>query len=430
MKQDRWLKDLAKGMFYLPDDPSNEVPGIVVNRGGRYQLELIGTFSKNSLHIGEPSISYPCVCGWLSEGGPVTLVGCWSSFSIHAPGMNTERCSFSYALKGHSFLSANSLRFAKVNAYISGLSAWLGVGGVTEEFEFELDSSKLKSWLAKYVQPERLTYELTSEVTLVIHFTFKKDGSAQSNISFEVDCGVEVACASEKDLLAIRKFVYGFQLLLMLFSGRRMDVAHNAVYSNQVIDPGGERLAALPIFFNDELREEKDQDIPHWFDFFIPFSAVKNDFQNSLRRWSDMLELYGEAVGTSLFDSPQITLQTRFLNLTNSLHQYVETDSNKRVSLIEALRQLLEPYCTQTFTSSVLKKIESSRHYYTHYNPLLAAKAAVGADLANMVDFLDMINRCALLERLGFSRDQVKDWISKSHRFNDRLSMNRWKGLP
>lgn len=85
--------------------------------------------------------------------------------------------------------------------------------------------------------------------------------------------------------------------------------------------------------------------------------------------------------------------------------------------LIDNCENLMKPIIAnrEEFIGRVLK----TRNYYTHYNPKLRNKSAVGDELNLMTHALRMILIFHLLKELGFSVETVNDIMSKSSYYND-----------
>lgn len=428
MKPKNWLADLAKGMFWLPEKPEHQVPGIIVNRDGRLRLELIGTFSEDSEGFPEGAF-YPYICGWLSNGGELTLVTCSSSVSFSAPGMSTEQSSFAVALKGRHFEAHTDLGFDQVGVHFSGLADWIGVSGLETNFETSEDGKRV--WTARYVQPGSIDYLRGDGTSVRFHSTASFPGErGRFDIALMQDCTVTLKFPAEVEISALQEQVHELHLLLRLFSGLELGATYDFVCNDRFRE--GVREQRLPIFLNrqqprEEIASPKTK-IAH-LDTFVPFSEVRADFEKYLEQWSGVRRKYGAAIDASLASHVKMNLENRFLNLVNSLQRYAEADAGSKLRLDEVLPMYLQPYCREVVASKAATLIKHTRHYYTHYSSELADKAADGADLANAVDLLDILNRCALLERLGIDRGQVRSWIANSHRFRDYLHMNRWKAL-
>jgi hypothetical protein len=427
MKPKNWLADLAKGMFWLPEKPEHQVPGIIVNRDGRLRLELIGTFSEDSAVL--QGAFYPHICGWLSNGGELTLLTCSSSVSFNAPGMSTEQSSFAVALKGRHFEALSDLVFDQVGVHFSGLSDWIGVSGLDTRFDASEDGKRV--WTARYVQPVSIDYRRPDGMFLSFHSTASFPGECgRFDVALMQECTVTLKYPSEAEISALREDVHELQLLLRLFSGLELEATYDFVCNGRFRD--GERDQRLPIFLNQRKpRQEVVKPKTNFaqLDTFVPFSEVRADFDKYLERWSAVRRKYGAAVDASLVNVVSMTLENRFLNLVNSLHRYAEVDAGRRLRLDQVLPMYLDPYCREAVASKALTLIKHTRHYYTHYSSDFVDKAADGADLANAVELLDILNRCALLERLGIDRECVRSWVADSRTFREYLHMNRWKAL-
>lgn len=426
MKPKNWLSDLAKGMFFLPESPSREVPGIIVSRGDRLRLELIGTFSDDeAAGLTFQSRRYPLICGWLSQGGPITLVSCSGSETFNAPGMSTEQISFAVAIKGHRFNAQDDLHFDSICVHFSDLSTWIGASGLHTEIELTDSLTKKIVWKARYEQPKSLCFSMLNGATLKIHFTASFPASSGAgDVALKQEC---LVASSGESLDKLRSRAYHLQLLIKLLSGYKIQATFDSVKQCEIVEGG--KPVAMPLYLNRKDGTDAEANRPHFADALVPFAEISDVLQRCIDKWMDIIAIYGDAVLVSLADVSGLPLQTRLLNLVNSLQRYSEADLGKKVVISAVLPKMLGPYCSSTVTDRAVDLIESSRHYFTHFNPTFSDRAASGAELANLVDLLDLVNRCALLERLDFKPVQIKDWVSKSLRFKDHLSMDRWSNI-
>jgi hypothetical protein len=422
MKPEEWLQDLAKGEWWLPSAPDERVPGILVSREGRLRLELIGSF-------GEPLSrnQYPVICGWLASGGEVTLFNCHGSVGLDMPGMATEKCSFARAIKGYHFSNLEQAKFRSLTAHIANLASWLGPHGLQVRLSF--DDAKFAEWSAVYKPVQPIELQLSHSQRIEIHFTVNIPGMGPTpSISMREDCLVEVLTDCDQEISALHDRVYAFELFAELLSGLQMTTTLGRVVHSEVLNDSG-KPAGLPVKAN--FRPSSDVQEPvSWTDIFIPYSEVRESFQDYLDKWLTLYDSLGAVVPASLVNKAEHPLEMQFLLLANAIHRYAETKSGcDRMDFADAMEEIIPLYCTPDAFKRARALLTDSRHYYTHYNPGRVEKAARGADLRNLTDLLEMVNRLYLLESIGFERERLMSWVSKSLHYREHLSMSRWMNV-
>ena len=129
----------ATGYWFLPDNPSREIPGTLrFSPSDGLTLSLSGT-----LHDKEgfqpPSIEKHAVIHGVTNESPYgkmfTLVDCFrSSASLHMPGFATETIHANSAYAGGHLLQEADLRFDEFSVYFSDLPNWIRLAGIQTDW--------------------------------------------------------------------------------------------------------------------------------------------------------------------------------------------------------------------------------------------------------------------------------------------------------
>lgn len=441
------LKDSPLGFFWLPGQHERQVPGAIVERDGVLQLELIELLAEASdcASTKGPSF-YPVIHGWLSKGGAVSLYNCVSGHNESIPGNEWERCSFAYAIKQRpeneedlysDDASIDLLRLA--NVHLGGLAEWVRLNGLQQHRQADATIHGGRRWTASYVLPEPRIYRVDPGLTVKLLATYQISNVGFLGLQLLQDATLEVSVDEARPFAELESKVHSVRQLLMLLSGLELRPTWNHV--GRVSD-----AETLPVFRNHMPRLSAE---PAHLQLrtLVPFEDISAELPELLSKWGGVLTAYGEAVATSLC-APYLahTSETKISNLVNCLVRYAEANADGKTAFGNFLKKInrahdrtayvveesVRRYCPnarEDFIREVSKEVEDARHYYTHFNPGLKVDAAVGARLANLIDFLDVINRCTLLEKLGLDRDRILQWVHKSHEYSRRFRMERFKEL-
>lgn len=432
------LKDSPLGWFWLPDQVDQQVAGVIIERNDKLRLELIEPFAERPLSTSTDERNfYPVICGWLSRGGAITLFSCSAGTSVNIPGNEWEFCSFAFAIQGQPLENAEDFLFNKATVHLTGLVDWTALNGLKEGWQENIAVHGGRTWTASYVLPEPRVFQADDGLMIKLHATCHSSTVGRFGTQFLQDAVLEVALQKGVAFLEMESKVHGIRQLLMLLSGLELRPTWN-----QVVRVSNED--ALSVFYNCAPRPDLEP-APPVLRTFVPFEDVSGELVGLLNRWVDVQKKYGDAVATGLFTLylPH-TYETKVSNLVNCLVWYAEADAGGELALKQGVRPLkggvaayvvektvrrYRPTVSSDFIRDLKEKIANTRHYYTHFNPAKKEFAAEGAELANLVDFLDVLNRCVLLEKLGLETDRILQWVHKSHEYGERFRMRRFQGF-
>lgn len=432
------LKDSPLGVFWLPGQEKRQVPGVIVERDGVLQLELLECLTEKLYSSSTQKQSYyPAIRGWLNKGGLVTLFKCSAGRNLNLPGNEWEWCSFAYAVQERSLEDTDGYLFNQANLRLDGLVEWTKINGLQEDWQEGLAVNGGRRWTASYVLPEPCVYRFDQGVTVKLLATCHFSNVGFLGLQLLQDATLEVSFEEVRPFAELESKVHSIRQLLMLLSGLELRPTWNHV--GHVSSD-----TTLPVFRNQTLRPTSGPAHPQ-LHVFVPFEDISSELSDLLNKWPDVQNLYGDAVATGLFTPylPHI-YETKISNLVNCLVRYAEAeaggktafrkflknikrDRDRTVYVVEESVRRYRPNAREDFIRDVSKEVEGARHYYTHFNPDLKEDAAEGARLANLVDFLDVINRCTLLEKLGLDRDRIIQWVQKSREHSRRFRMERFK---
>lgn len=439
------LKDSPLGVFWLPGQEGRQVPGVIVERGGVLRLELIERLVEApGASLAKGYAFYPVIHGWLSKGGAISLYKCVSGINSNIPGNEWEGFSFDYAIKQRTEnaedlyskdASIDLLRLA--NVQLGGLAEWTSLNGLQEQWHTDDTVQGGRRWTANYVLPEPRVYRVDPGLTVKLLATCHFSNVGFLGLQLLQDVTLEVSFEEARSFAELESKVHSIRLLLMLLSGLELRPTWNHVRRASDAE-------TLPVFRNHMPRLSAE---PAHLQLrtVVPFEDISVELPGLFSKWEGVQSAYGDAVATSLF-TPYLahTSEIKISNLVNCLVRYAEADAGGKTAFGKLLKKIdrdgdrtayvieegfrrYRPNAREDFIRDVSKEVENARHYYTHFNPHLKEDAAEGARLANLVDFLDVINRCVLLDKLGLGRDRIIQWVQKSHEYSKRFRMERFK---
>ena len=423
MTKGAWIPELAKGQWWLPHNASQKVPGVLTEKNGRFRLELIGTLDDKKPNF--EAARYPVVCGFLAQGGPVTLFSCVGTKSLSVPGMMTEQCSFSIAVKGHNFDGAADV-FDSLTCLHVSLLTWLNRSGFDIKV-LGIEDPQHFEWRAVYRRPESITWKWSDDFDFVVRFSVEGLPSgvhANKPITMRQVCSVEVVSDLPTTIVALHQAQYGLSLLISLLSGFTSQMTVVACESSLVEANGRRKQLELQL---DRIgtNEDAESSALDWQRALVPYQEVETEFADLVPRWRQLLEEQGEVIDAYFASKRAAHVEEQLVGGANAL-QRLEESSKGRLTFEVAVTEPINRYVSANVAAWVIPLLTKTRHYFTHFNPAERADAARGAQLANLVDLVDAIVTCKLLELLGFDTSRVKTFLGKSDHFQKRLMMNRW----
>lgn len=426
-----WLVDISRGEWWLPDAPHKRVPGVLVERNGRYRLELIGAFGAGE--FANDVRRYSVVCGFLASGGPVTLISCVGSMSLSVPGMITEDCSFRIAVKGHNFDTVGDV-FQSVSGHCPALLTWMNRSGLEVMLKFPNEGEMAPSfeWNAAYRIPETLIFNWSESVRFAVRIAvagLPTGAAATKPIRIEQICVVEATSTTPTTISSLQQALNGFELLVRLLSGFPRSLQITKCISPHATNDDG-RATVLEFQIDSSSIDYLDVENLDWREAWVPYSTVEENLPVLVPRWREILGRQGEVIYSYFAGRRAKHIEDQLVTCANTLQRLDESVRGRR-KFESAVSDAIHEYLPTDLATESVALLARTRHYFTHYNPDESDGAARGAQLANLVDLVDAIVTCKLLELLGFSVAEsvaeVKGFLDSNHEFGKRLSMSRWR---
>jgi hypothetical protein len=125
----------STGLWFLPDDPDTQIPGVFTfSDDGKLLLSLSGSF-QHTWNL--EAARYPIICGSVSEspyGKFITLFDCFAtSLRVGMSSAGVEKITANHGFAGTDFVESNEATFDGVNLYFTTLQSWLNISGMKFE---------------------------------------------------------------------------------------------------------------------------------------------------------------------------------------------------------------------------------------------------------------------------------------------------------
>lgn len=361
----RWLTDIAKGEWWLPATPERRVPGVLAERNGRYRLELIGTLDGGDFD--DNVTRYDVVCGFLTQGGPVTLTSCVGSKSFSMPGMIAESCNFRIALKGHNFDTLGN-SFLSVSGRCPAVLAWMNRSGL----EIKLTSqhgdlgAPTLEWSAVYRVPEPLIFDWNENVKFVVSIGVSglpTGAIASKPILIEQICFVEAKGATPTTISLLHQALHEFELLVRLLSGFPRSLQVTSCRSPHATTEEG-KVKALDFQFDSLLGDDVDVTSLNYRDALVPYPDVQGRFPSLVVQWGKIVETQGEVLHSYFAGRHAKHMEDRLMTCANALQRLDESTEGRR-SFKEAVSQPINQYLPAELAAQSIALLVRTRHFHT-----------------------------------------------------------------
>ena len=458
------------GFWWIPSNPDSKLAGIFSrSKENGMSLNLIGSFYDEG-NIITTSKKYPVIFG-ITNNKKITLINCSvTNSSFSTSGFSSLKCRVDKVFIGAYLHFPEEDLFYKVEVQYTYLTNWIGEIQFTtsnistethEEYQIVCRLPKAYAFSSKQACL-KLKYDLDGENNFLKIDLCKK-------ITLEIE--VEVDLPFEE---FITQFVYPIQNFLTFVTGKPNALERIDVYSRQknTISHNNQNIS-LPIqaignqIYHGEDRKENLQ----LSDVLFGFQDVKDKFGEVIDNWIKTYECF-ETTCNIYFGiqyQDRLYLEQKFLSIAQAVESFhrhspafktmvvPKEEHKKKIDIIikntpqeyqEWLKQKLsfsnEPSLHSRLSEMIesvkesieplvgdldlfIKKVKDTRNYLTHYDKSSKKKAVQGVDLFWLIQSLSFLLQALLLAELGFSKEEIKGFISSKSMFNfvrDNLKIN------
>lgn len=435
------------GYFWLPASADRKLPGtLVIRDGGEPELEVVGNFDADHASYNE-SWAIGRVVGDIEKEGRVTLEGCqYRLKSLWLNSISKSVLVASTAIVGASFGEEEPLEFNSFEFGIEGLEEWIGISGIEVSTPTVGTSASIT-----YSPPENMRIRLNDGLSMEICFTASLGRSSVVE-GARITERIYLKLESEK-LLQLSTFT-ALALKMVNFICFAVDstltVKDVVVYSKNIcyeVTDAETRMVPLKLYYHSIPHPEKPSKVNKISNLFW-FQDIAVRLEDCVNQWVDAYSEIEPSVNLyfSTKHGGHKYLEPKFLALAQAvetLHRRTSTltlmdteDFQKLVGSIVAscpteyqawlegrlangnelplrkrLAAVAKPYAELFGGSKLVRKFVSratdTRNYLTHYNKELKSKAARGAKLVPLIMQLEVLLELRLLQRIGFSFDEI-----------------------
>ena len=455
------------GYFWLPDYPDRKLPGtLTIRDGGESELEVLDNFDTD-LRSRDQTWSIPRLVGQIEKEGLVTLEDChYRKKTVPMGTVSKSLLRSDTVVVGTALDADDPLEFRAFLFSVEGLEEWVGISGTKITFSDDTRCMDLA-----YTPPEERRFRLTDDLAGSIVFA-----ASISSSSYGDGAGVSERThlrLESPHKLPLNTFTsIAAKITNLLCFAMNATVCMREAKAFSEIEPqfdpdGSIRQTAFSIFY----PSLPHTDVPstlHRFSYFFSFSEVESHFEDCLTNWMDAYEEIRPSVNLyfSAKNGGHRYAEPRFLALAQAietLHRRLHTgtlmpekefkalldkllkacpESRKawlntrllfgnELPLRKRLSAIAKPYADlfggPKGVSKMVKKTTDTRNYLTHYDPRLEAGAAHNADLVKLATQLEALLELHLLQRLGFSAENIRQIAGSSYRFSQKL---KWSKSP
>lgn len=431
------LDDLNRviGLWWLPGNDKNQIHGVLELNNDHLQLRTTQMFE------GVESLekeTIPIIHGLTATGLKLTLLNCKKhSQTIHAPGMAEMIFEFAKIIAGENYASDNILVKSLICRF-DGLEEWLN--------DMPLDAFRYDdTWQAQCKMPEK--YSCTVEnFTATVESEIKLHLNRNVGAGFERFASINFVFANPTDLFEAVLQARKYSDFLTLCIGR-----YSNILSVQAVDINEVNIAIL-----DNLKEIGTTSSQ----CLIPFTYVKENYQNCLQTWYHKYEEIKPVIGyfvEACQKKSHIHLPMEFLKMVQALESYsrrmrkatiispeehqerinrivshFEDGDEDKEWIIDVLKTpvLNEPSCSQRITNliketavdlgiekkkvkSIAYKIVTTRNYYTHFNEKLLHDIFSDHDAFYSIALMKNVLKVVLCRELSIELPNMKDILSR-----------------
>jgi len=431
-----------KGLWWLPSNEEEQLPGTLTITKGEASLELLGHFGHEILLETETEkvssgnlAEQPRILGLTSDGKRVTLEGHVSApYTEHFPGIPVATYTRAVTLIGKHLAEGEEIGFDEIAIRASDLNAWTQVFALQGKYRRRMGRQPFTRGAVGFDVPDDIEIPLARGEKASIKFVVHGEGLylPSDRASLTQTATLHLRFARLASLQQVFERVGQIRNFLSLAIGRPVAILSVTGFQNDYLR---ERpRVAMPIELLWGIKHNPDPPKkarqPHEMLFTLPEASP--DISTVMKHWFAKQARLRPAFNLffGIRYHPDIYLEVRFLVFAQAVETYDYRRRRKPGSWTLAERMADVLARCQTASKKIvgptlgdrdafIKLFKDSRNYYTHYNPKLEKKAATGAALLLLTVQLQAIIEMSLLRELGFTRRAIDQVMSRVGRYRE-----------
>ena len=434
-----------KGLWWLPNAESQQLPGTLTVTKGEGALELIGHFGHELIsEPGTPEVyslslaGQPRILGMSTNGKNITLEDhILANNQESFPGIPTSTYRQSVTLIGKHFAGGERISFDEISIRASDLNIWTCVSGfnaktgLTKHEKGYLMVNKVD---VSFEAPDDIEIPLSRGERAFIRFSASAEGltSGMDHVALRQEASLHVRFARRATLERVFTSVGQIRYLLSLAVGRPVAILAVTGYQDDFVRDGSGAHLPIQVLWGIPHNPDPPGRELHPSEMLFTLPEATPDLSRVMRSWLAKQErlrpVFNLFFGTRFH--PDLFLDVRFLMHAQAIETYdyrrgrrpgnrtfaervgAVLDQSKTVS-----KRIVGP--TPNDRQEFIESVKVARNYYTHYNPKLEKKVARGAALVLLLVQLQAILEMALLRELGFPARTIIHVLQRTRRFEE-----------
>lgn len=452
------------GYFWLPENIENKIPGsLSILDGGKIELEIIGSFNDSIQSLNDKN-EFKRIVGVIENDGLVTLENCFYKTRSHSfGGISKSFICVNKLLSGVAYDKDEEIKFNTFSFGAEGLDEWIDISGINVEYEKDWKSATIN-----YSTQKEITYELDNEIKLHVTFGYTLP-SLPVTREAKITQKTYLKLTSDTEL-ELHKFTsYAYKLInLISFAVDDTVTMDNVTATSESLthetNNGESHPIPIKIYYPSLPFSETVLKV-NTHTMLFTFRNIMDRADKIIKNWVSAYDTIEPSLNLyfSVKTGNHKYLEGKFLALAQALETYHRRVSNEtlmdtkifrsmvartlcsspksdrawlkgrlihgnELHLGKRIKMIIEPYKEHIGTSKergkLIRNIVNTRNYLTHYSENLKSKAVTGIDLWPICQKMEAIFQLHLLDKLGFTSDEINIILSNNYKLNQKIKEN------
>lgn len=407
---------IYKGLWWLPDDEGNQIPGTLVIERDRITLETIGALGSESPidhFVGENVVHHDVIWGISSESKKISIFNSHEAmtFNTSCP-FSTTKYTAQVVAVGKHIRSLDEAGNYDVKVYIDELPYWFNPNCLHYN-----GKEKLFTWYAELNNANHVSVQIEEGCNLElqgeVQFLHTKTGM---RVEIEQLSTLNFVFTKPVSMQGAKRKVFAFEQFLSFATLTPVQ------YSRfQLIDkdrkPNPTKIWTIEIF---DKKESCFGSPERFWEYLFVYETIKDSFPSIIRKWYE--EKNSFPIRTHLIDSighRGTFCSNDFLIVAQAVEGYYcryKKDGLGIKDILNNLRDEFSDISILELSDEDIDSIRDSRHYFSHLLPPGKKEHVVdGPRLYDLNHKLRKLLLCCLLNFIGFSNEEINKIFSQSH---------------
>ena len=403
-----------KGIWWLPHDEGNQIPGTLLVEQDRIVLETIGTLGSESPidHLMEENVvQHNVIWGISSESNKISI------FNSHEAMTFNTSCPFSTAkytaqvvAVGKHIRSLDEPGNYDIKVYFDELTYWFNPNCIHYN-----GNENLFTWSADLNNANHVSIQIEDGCNLEIHGEIQFSHT-KTRVEIEQFSTLNFIFTKPVSMQDAKRKVFTFEQFLSFATLTPVQYS-----SFKLIDKDKKTDLAKNWTIEIFNKKEKDSCSPERFwEYLFVYETIKDSFHSIIRKWYE--EKNSFPIRAHLIDSIDHRgsfCSNDFLIVTQAIEGYYcryKKDCLGITDILNNLRNEFHDITILELSDYDINCIRDSRHYFSHLLPPGKKEHVVdGLKLYDLNHKLRKLLLCCLLSFIGFSNEEINNIFYKSN---------------